>query len=190
MSRYLEIFGLLKRQMNGAVSGAMTEHGLKYAMNYGVSLPTIKSIALPFALDHELAADLYRQEIREMKIAAIYIDDPDQVTLEQAEKWSEWWETTEIAQICAMELFWKSPDAIKIVSAWFDNHNQLKHLAACHIIGKIAPFVDHNTLKPFVTETNNAFALREIYKAHPELRSKIRLLADQIDDLSWQIEYI
>lgn len=190
MSRYLEVFGLLKRQMNGAVSGAMAEHGLKYSMNYGVSLPTIKSIAQPFAFDHELAADLYRQEIREMKIAAIYIENPNMVTLEQAEKWSEKWETAEIAQLCAMELFWKSTDALKIASDWFDDPNQLKHLAACHIIGKIAPVVDQNTLEPFITETNNAFALREIYKSHPDQRPKIKQLADQVDDLAWQLDYI
>ena len=36
----------LKVEMNGAVTGAMQERGIVYPLNYGVSVPTIRGIAM------------------------------------------------------------------------------------------------------------------------------------------------
>ena len=76
MTTYIDVFVRLTRQMNGAVSQTMRElggdQGMKYKMNYGVSLPTIKDIALEYYPNHALAEDLWRQEVREMQLAAVY----------------------------------------------------------------------------------------------------------------------
>lgn len=190
MSKYIEVFKRLKREMNGAVSDAMDERGLEYGLNYGVSLSTIKNIAQQFGPDHNLAQDLYRQEVREMKIAAIYIEDPKMVTIEQANLWSEKWENIEIAQLCAMELLCKSDVAETISKQWFECENQLKHIAACYIVGKLAIKSSCDFLEKFITITNNAYSLREIYKNHTSLRTKIDAIADQVYDLKWQIDYL
>lgn len=190
MSDYLKVFKLLTREMNGAVSGAMSERGLDYSMNYGVSLVTIKSIAKQFFPNHDLAQDLFRQEVREMKLAAIYVEDPKCVTVESANKWSEKWENVEIAQLTAVELFAKSDVALEIAKQWFGGENQLKHLAACYIVGKIAQNLESRSIQEFVNPKNNAYALREIYKAHASLRQNILEFADQVPDLKWQLDYI
>lgn len=77
----------LRRQMNGAVSEAMARHGIIYRLNYGVSLPTIKEIALRHAPNHTLARELYQSDVRELRIAGLYIADPEQVTVEEVEFW-------------------------------------------------------------------------------------------------------
>lgn len=207
MSRYLEVMTLLRRQMNGAVSGAMSDRGIDYSMNYGVSLPTIKDIAKKFVNDHDLATDLYRQQVREMRLAAIYIEDASRVNLVQADAWSAVWESVEIAQVCAMELLWRSPKAYEIAAKWFevdaaklditkansavaDSVRGLRHLAACHIIGKIADSRKADEFRRFVTVSNNAFGLRELYRAHEDLRENIKAISNEVFDLSWQLEEI
>lgn len=114
----IQVFNRLKIEMNGAVTGGMESFGLKYALNYGVSSITIKNIAKEFAPNHELAIALWRQEIRETRLAAIYIEDPLQLTYQQMQKWIDESKTYEIAQYCAMELFWKSPLAVDVCQLW------------------------------------------------------------------------
>ena len=41
----IRLLGRLKKEMNGAVAEAMQRRGLNYPLNYGVSVPTIRSIA-------------------------------------------------------------------------------------------------------------------------------------------------
>ena len=186
--------------MNGAVSQTMRELGegaelsgqpkMCYKMNYGVSLPTIKAIAQEYYPNHALAQDLWRQEVREMQLAAVYIDEPEQLTMEQVEKHSQKWEHVEIGQVAAMNLLHKSPIALQIAKKWFGTQNPVHHIAACHIIGKIASSSETTDLQTFITPAANAYAMREVYKYHIGLRSEIESIADEITDLRWQIEDI
>ena len=44
-SRMVYLLGELRREMNGAVADSMRYYGTRYGLNYGVSLPTIRTIA-------------------------------------------------------------------------------------------------------------------------------------------------
>ncbi len=192
MTTYIDVFVRLTRQMNGAVSQTMRElggdQGMKYKMNYGVSLPTIKDIALEYYPNHALAEDLWRQEVREMQLAAVYIDQPEEITFEQIDKHSQKWEHIEIGQVAAMHLLWKTPIALQIAQKWFNSPNRAQHIASCHIIGKIAPTTQSADLLQFITPEANAYAMREVYKYHTELRAQIKCIAPKIEDLEWQLE--
>ena len=56
----IRLLGRLKKEMNGAVAEAMQRRGLNYPLNYGVSVPTIRSIAGEYGTSHSLAMLLYR----------------------------------------------------------------------------------------------------------------------------------
>ena len=51
----IRLLGRLKKEMNGAVAEAMQRRGLNYPLNYGVSVPTIRSIAGEYGTSHSLA---------------------------------------------------------------------------------------------------------------------------------------
>ena len=85
----IRLLGRLKKEMNGAVAEAMQRRGLNYPLNYGVSVPTIRSIAGEYGTSHSLAMLLYRQQVRELKLAAAFVDDPQQVTPDQMRLWAE-----------------------------------------------------------------------------------------------------
>ena len=81
----------IKRQlhltMNGVVSDSMKEKGLRYKLNYGVSLPVLKQLAGTYEKDDVLAQHLWNLPIRETKILAILLYPAEKLTLPQIDKW-------------------------------------------------------------------------------------------------------
>ncbi|MFR9651774.1 MAG: DNA alkylation repair enzyme [Rikenellaceae bacterium] len=77
------LLGELRRELHGAVVESMCYYGDKYGLNYGVSLHTIRKIAKGEGVDHKLATLLYRQDVRELKLAALWIAEPQRVEQER-----------------------------------------------------------------------------------------------------------
>lgn len=95
------MIGLLRRlkvEMNGAVVDAMRSRGLDYPLSYGVSVPTIREIAKAYAPAHAFALFLFRQQVRELKLAAAFIDDPSEVTAAQMREWADGLTNTELVE--------------------------------------------------------------------------------------------
>lgn len=78
------LLGELRRERNGAVADAMCLCGKPYGLNYGVSLPTLRRIARAETSDHDFARYLYVQDVRELRLAALYIAQPERVTMDEA----------------------------------------------------------------------------------------------------------
>lgn len=116
-----EILAELRRDTNGAVVGTMFEMlGSEQYVNYGVTIPSIKKVAREYAPDHALAQAVFSSKIREMKLCAIYMDDPNEVTEEQMELWSESFDSVEILENCCSMLFYKAPSGLKVARRWID----------------------------------------------------------------------
>lgn len=81
------LLAVIRKQTNGAVSDSMREKGMDWPLNYGVSIPAIKDAAGVYAPDHEFAKFLYRQEVRELRLAGIIIADPGSVMPEEIPFW-------------------------------------------------------------------------------------------------------
>lgn len=203
----------LKIEMNGAVTDAMREYGggqHGYGLNYGVSLPTIKDVAREYAPDHELALTLWKQDVRELKLAALFIDQPSAVTAAQMNGWAEDWRAPELAEQCAMQLFWRAPAAFDIAAEWAGlspDEDALKRLAAFYMLGKLAAgetISDAslseilNNGKAFGRQTKErsaTYAMREIYRHRPALRKQVMSVLNHVpaevaDEVRWQVEYL
>ncbi len=63
----------LSQYQNGVAAETMNKMGLDYAVNYGLSLPQIDSIANAIERDINLALYLWKQEERESKLLALRI---------------------------------------------------------------------------------------------------------------------
>ncbi|MFI3295490.1 MAG: DNA alkylation repair protein [Rikenellaceae bacterium] len=190
MATYLEIFKRLRIEMNGAVSQSMREGGIVGLMNYGVSLPTIKDVALEYAPDHRLAGELWRQEIREMRIAALLVEDPSLVTLDQMRLWGDGMATVEVAQISSKELWSRVSGSEQVALEWYLGDDSVKVESARATVGWMASRLESDFLSQFIDLRGNAFMLREIYRYHPCLRERITAISDSIFDLGWQLEMI
>ena len=63
-SRMAALLGAFRRERNGAVADSMRFYGAPCGLNYGVSLPTLRTLARAEAADHDFAKYLWRQDVR------------------------------------------------------------------------------------------------------------------------------
>lgn len=203
----------LRIEMNGAVTDAMREYGggqQGYGVNYGVSLPTIRDVAADYAPDHELAQTLWQQDVREMKLAALFVENAAAVTAAQMEQWAADWRVPELAERCAMQLFWRSPEAWPKAVEWgalTGEGSALRRLAAFYMLGRLAAaesvsdaqfaaiLADGQLFGGGATERSVVYALREIYRHREVLREQVTALLPQLpqevaDEVRWQVEYL
>lgn len=111
-SRMAALLGRLRREMNGAVVEAMERAGVKGVFNYGVSIPTIRAIAAETGRDHAFARFLYRQQVRELRMAALSIADPTSVTPEEIDFWLSGSPSVELLDELALRLLSRSSDDV------------------------------------------------------------------------------
>ncbi len=69
-----------------AIEG-MAKFGITPRKTYGVSIPSLRKMAKEIGKNHELALQLWEMDIRETRILASMIDEPELVTEEQMEEW-------------------------------------------------------------------------------------------------------
>ncbi len=98
------LLGELRRERNGAVADAMCLCGKPYGLNYGVSLPTLRRIARAEMPDHDFARYLYVQDVRELRLAALYIAQPERVTMDEADFWAAGIINSEVAEEASFAL--------------------------------------------------------------------------------------
>ncbi len=98
------LLGELRRERNGAVADAMCLCGKPYGLNYGVSLPTLRRIARAETSDHDFARYLYVQDVRELRLAALYIAQPERVTMDEAAFWAAGIINSEVAEEASFAL--------------------------------------------------------------------------------------
>lgn len=100
-----EIKTQLRLSMNGVVSKSMREQGLNYKLNFGVELPRLKEIASRYNKNHELAQELWKENIRETRILAGMLQPLDTFYPEIADIWVEDMQYPEMVEITCMTLF-------------------------------------------------------------------------------------
>ena len=111
-SRMVALLRELRRERNGAVADSMRYYGTPYGLNYGVSLPTLRRIARAEAPDHGFARYLYRQDVRELRLAALHIACPACFTPEEFPAWAAGIVNSEIAEEAAFALLSRAVDRL------------------------------------------------------------------------------
>ena len=104
-SEIAEIRRTIRLSMNGIVSDQMTNSGIIYKKNYGVSIPRIKEIAKKYSPNHDLAQRLWLLQIRETMIMATLLEPIDKFSPELAQEWVESFNQIEIIEQSCMNLF-------------------------------------------------------------------------------------
>ncbi|WP_455637714.1 DNA alkylation repair protein [Parabacteroides sp.] len=104
-----EIRTQLRMAMNGIISTSMREKGVVYKLNFGVPLSEVKEIAAKHTPGSELAAALWKEDIREFKLLAPMLQPIEEFPFKQAEQWVKEIPYLEIAEQCSRNLFCKLP---------------------------------------------------------------------------------
>lgn len=113
-----EIKSKFRLFMNGVISQSLREKGLQYRLIFGIELPRIKEIAAQYEPNHELAQALWKEDIRECKILAAYLQPVESFYPEIADIWVEQIHNSELADYVCMALFRRLPYASQKAFQW------------------------------------------------------------------------
>ncbi len=123
------LLGELRRERNGAVADAMCLCGKPYGLNYGVSLPTLRRIARAETPDHDFARYLYVQDVRELRLAALYIAQPERVTMDEAAFWAAGIINSEVAEEASFVLLSRVGVLPELFRSWITASPLLQYAA-------------------------------------------------------------
>lgn len=126
----ISLLGAMRKQMNGAVADAMYYYGANYGLNYGVSLPTVRQIAKESEQDHDLALYLYKQQVRELRLAALYVAEGEKITMDELPTWAEGVINSEVAEEMAFALLPRTAILADIFAEWSMSENEFLAYAA------------------------------------------------------------
>jgi len=113
-----QILKQLKAQSNPRDIAGMARFGINPHNAYGISIPTLRHIARQTGKDHRLAQELWKSGIHEARILAALVDEPEQVTAAQMERWVKDFDSWDVCDQVCSNLFDKTPFAYRQALAW------------------------------------------------------------------------
>ena len=120
----ITLLGSLRREMNGAVADSMYYSGKRYGLNYGVSIPTIRTIARQEPKDMALAKYLIGQQVRELQLAALHITPAEEITTEDAIEFEKHIMNSEIAEEASFAVFGKCSCINELCEHWVNSGDE------------------------------------------------------------------
>lgn len=197
--QYEDILNKLKKLSDQKAVKGMARYGINPKNNYGISVTTLRKMAKEIGMEHELALKLWQSGIRDARILAATIDDPDQVTEEQLEKMVLDLDSWDVCDHCASDIFLKSKFAYKKAVEWSSREEEFVKRAAFSLIARLAvrdkkaedkkfkrflPIIkrEANDERNYVKKSVN-WALRQIGKRNPNLNKLAIKIAKEIQKI-------
>ncbi len=115
----------LRKEMNGAALDTMCYFGTDYARNYGVQIYAIRNLAREIGIDHSLAKSFYAENIREVRLVALWIADAAQVSVDDLPFWAEGIINSEVAEQASHALLSRIAPIDNLLTAWSRADNAL-----------------------------------------------------------------
>lgn len=131
----------LRSVMNGPVSNSMREKGLRYKVIFGVELPRLQEIASTLPHSYELAAALWKEDIRECRLLAGMLMPRERMDEELASLWVEQMRFTEEAECTVLHLFSHEPWASAKAFEWIAAEGELFQLCGYLLLARL--FMQH-----------------------------------------------
>ena len=186
----------LNRNRNEKNREGMQHFGINSDKALGIPLPFLRNLAKKYRNNHELALQLWKQDIHEAKILATMIDDPKQVTSNQMEEWVRDFDSWDICDQCCSNLFDKTSFVDEKIHLWISSKNEFVKRAGFVLMACLSvhdkrrtdedflPYFNHILLhsiddRNFVRKAVN-WALRQIGKRNLFLRERALTIAGSL----------
>jgi len=140
MATVEDVLNRLKEKASSHNLEGMSRFGISIDKRLGVPMPDMRKIAKDFGRDHKLALELWRTGIGEARIVASLIDDPEQVTEKQMEKWVKDFNSWDVCDQVCMNLFEKTPWAYQKIFEWAERQEEFVKRAAFTLIACLASY--------------------------------------------------
>ena len=133
-----EILQEVKSIGNPEAVGGMARYGIDTSTALGVSIPSLRKIARKVGKSHQLAGELWATGIHEARILAGMIEDPEQVTNEQMERWAGDFNSWDLCDQCCNNLFRRIPLSYEKVVEWASRDEEYVKRAGFTLIACLA----------------------------------------------------
>lgn len=177
----------------------MARYGIGTQRALGVRIPHLRRLAKRIGTDHALAAQLWAAAYRETRILASMVDDPAQVSEEQAEAWAADFADWEVCDQCCMNLLAYLPFARRKAVEWAGRNEEFVKRAGFVLMARLAvsdkqagddvfqaflPIIvrEAGDGRNFVRKAVN-WALRQIGKRNLALNAKAIAAAEEISSM-------
>lgn len=136
--QYDDILKKLESLSNPKAVEGMRRYGITPGRTYGVSIPDLRRTAKEIGKNHHLAQQLWKSNIRETRILATMIDEPQMVTEEQMESWVADFDYWEICDQCCMNLLGNTKFAYDKAVEWSSNDKEFIKRAGFVLMARLA----------------------------------------------------
>lgn len=140
VQRMTSLLGELRRYMDGATAEAMFAAGVRGVLNYGVGIPVIRSVARREERDHGFARYLYRQQVRELRMAAVIIARPECVTADELPFWIDGNPSEELLDELAMQLISHTSVLDDVIAQWLEQGDAKSRYAAMMALSRASGY--------------------------------------------------
>lgn len=171
----------LRLYMNGVMAQSLRERGLKYRLIFGVELPRLKEIAAGYPKSHDLAQSLWKEDIRECRILAGYLQPVDTFYPEIADIWLEQMHDTELVDYTCMNLFRHLPYASEKAFQWMAADDVLTQYCGfrlmCHLLSRPGAELNPRSRDEFIDQSQAAMASENV-----ALRQAAQTALERLDE--------
>jgi 3-methyladenine DNA glycosylase AlkD len=108
----------------------MARFGIPSTKAFGVTVGALRAYAKKLGRDHALAGALWKSGWYEARMLAAFVDDPEQVTPQQMERWAADFDSWAICDTVCFALFDRTPHAWEKVHSWACARPEFKRRAA------------------------------------------------------------
>ena len=122
----------LRKEMNGAALDTMRYFGADYGRNYGVQIYAIRNLAREIGTNHDLAVLFYTENIREVRLVALWIAESEKVSVADFPFWASGIINSEVAEQASHALLSRIVPIAELLSTWCKSDNAL--LAYCALL--------------------------------------------------------
>jgi len=191
-----EIISYLRKKGNPKDVEGMAKYGISAKYVFGVRMPILRDLAKKIGKNHELALKLWNTEIREARILATLIAEPEKTSEEQMEQWVLDFDSWEICDQCCANLFIHTPFAYEKALEWSKREEEFVKRAGfslmayiamrdkkapSHLFDSFLERIKEESIdgRNYVKKAVN-WALRQIGKRNSELHKKAIVTANKI----------
>ena len=186
----------LKRAATKHTLDGMARYAIPSDKAFGVSMADIQKLGKEIGVNHKLAAELWDSEWYEARTLSAFVEDPDQVTSAQMDRWCRDFDSWAICDTLCFKLFDRTPHAYQKVEQWSKSRQEYVRRAAFALLASLAlhdksadnrvfvrllPLVEEGASDPrnFVKK-GVSWALRSIGHRNAELKSAATKVAERL----------
>src|SRR5713226_6858988 len=116
----------------------MARFGIQSSNSFGVCVPKLRTLAREVGRDHLLALKLWETGLHDARLLATMIDDPEQVTIDQMDRWVRDFDSWDIVDGSCGNLFDKTPFAVAKAKEWCKREEEFVKRAGFVLMAELA----------------------------------------------------